>query len=1010
MRFHRSSGWVASLPALLFPDVPRSGRLLPILFLPSLFLAAMLVSAVLSSSSLAQTQLINISSGGSIPQFLTRVGDKVFYAAADAGEGFGLYQYDTGSEVGGRIDSPPFVAPPVHLTQAGSLLFFVAEAIDGGEGKELWATNGSTAQEFPVAPGTDGSAITGMAALGSVVILAAQGDTVTGTELWVSDGTSAGTQLLKDIHPSGSSFIQELTTAGSYVFFRADDGTHGSELWRSDGTTSGTQMLVDLNPGASGSLPQSIVALGSEVIFGATEPGDGTELWKSDGVTMTQIGDLEPGPSSSFPAGLTEGDGWVYFRARLSSLGEELWRTNGLVADFVKDIHPGVADSDPRYFAAMGGEFFFTADDGVHGPELWKTDGTSGGTVLVEDLVPGPEGDVFLSWIEPHDGFVYFAADAGDGSGRELWRSDGTSPNTERVQDLDPGAGNGAVGPGLSMDAHLYLLAQDGTDTGAELYRTDSTLGNLELVWDPLPQRGSSPEGLGYWIDTRGDEHVLAFARTPFYGRELYAIQNLGGEPVSVFLGPDYDGVDGAPEDAEYVLDDGSLYFTVQSDFYGYEPAVATTETDIEIQDTIPGSISSFPTDLFAMGGDGYYFAIRAFTPAPVFGLFRMDSVDGPSLVHPFESVRPYGPVVVLDGVALFAAHDGAFGTELWRSDGVTTERVRDIYPGPSSSEPDRFVRMGDHVFFTAFHPSSGRELWRTDGTEAGTSIVEDIESGSTGSTPQQLTDGYPFLYFTAVESGGGREVYRATSLGTERLDEIVPGPGSGGPADLEAAGGRLYFSADGSNGSGREPWVATDLATTQLVDLHPGATGSDPADFHSHLGRCYFTADDGLLGRELWRADGTSVALATDAIAPGGASSDPGEFATHGSLLLFAATTEEFGREIWLWEDLGAAGVPDGSGDPVRLVDRLRLAVGSNPARTDIDLRLVTSVAGAPTFQLLDVGGRVVDSFTPGGVERGTHEWTWRLADDLTAPDGVYFVRVELEKKHAVSKIVLIR
>ena len=46
-----------------------------------------------------------------------------------------------------------------------------------------------------------------------------------------------------------------LTNVGGTLFFAANDGTHGVELWRSDGTAGGTQMVKDINPGSNGSYP-----------------------------------------------------------------------------------------------------------------------------------------------------------------------------------------------------------------------------------------------------------------------------------------------------------------------------------------------------------------------------------------------------------------------------------------------------------------------------------------------------------------------------------------------------------------------------------------------------------------------------------------------------------------------------------------------------------------------------------------------------------------------------------
>ena len=42
-----------------------------------------------------------------------------------------------------------------------------------------------------------------------------------------------------------------LTDVGGTLFFTADDGTHGQELWKSDGTKAGTVLVKDINPGAA---------------------------------------------------------------------------------------------------------------------------------------------------------------------------------------------------------------------------------------------------------------------------------------------------------------------------------------------------------------------------------------------------------------------------------------------------------------------------------------------------------------------------------------------------------------------------------------------------------------------------------------------------------------------------------------------------------------------------------------------------------------------------------------
>jgi ELWxxDGT repeat protein len=67
-------------------------------------------------------------------------------------------------------------------------------------------------------------------------------------ELWKSDGTRAGTVLVKDINPIGRSSPRELTDVGGTLFLVANDGVHGLELWKSDGTRAGTVLVKDIHP------------------------------------------------------------------------------------------------------------------------------------------------------------------------------------------------------------------------------------------------------------------------------------------------------------------------------------------------------------------------------------------------------------------------------------------------------------------------------------------------------------------------------------------------------------------------------------------------------------------------------------------------------------------------------------------------------------------------------------------------------------------------------------------
>ena len=43
----------------------------------------------------------------------------------------------------------------------------------------------------------------------------------------------------------------------------------GSELWRSDGTRAGTELVLDINPGSASSNPAELIVVGNRLYFTA---------------------------------------------------------------------------------------------------------------------------------------------------------------------------------------------------------------------------------------------------------------------------------------------------------------------------------------------------------------------------------------------------------------------------------------------------------------------------------------------------------------------------------------------------------------------------------------------------------------------------------------------------------------------------------------------------------------------------------------------------------------------
>ena len=163
----------------------------------------------------------------------------------------------------------------------------------------------------------------------------------TGRELWKTDGSEAGGALVKDIRPgSGSAFSSaaaEFANVNGTLLFTATDGTHGRELWKSDGTEAGTVLVKDINPGPGDSSAQGLTSVNGTLFFTADDGVNGLELWKSDGTEAgtVLVKDIYPGDGSSDPYDLTNVNGTLFFTADDGVAGTELWKSDGTEAGTV---------------------------------------------------------------------------------------------------------------------------------------------------------------------------------------------------------------------------------------------------------------------------------------------------------------------------------------------------------------------------------------------------------------------------------------------------------------------------------------------------------------------------------------------------------------------------------------------------------------------------------------------------------------------------------------------------
>src|SRR5215216_3894977 len=83
--------------------------------------------------------------------------------------------------------------------------------------------------------------------------------------------------------PPFLNLYQDFEALGNVLFFANDDGIHGSEIWRTDGTAAGTRLVKDVCPGSCPARPGALTVWNGLLFFTADDGAHGPELWKTDG-------------------------------------------------------------------------------------------------------------------------------------------------------------------------------------------------------------------------------------------------------------------------------------------------------------------------------------------------------------------------------------------------------------------------------------------------------------------------------------------------------------------------------------------------------------------------------------------------------------------------------------------------------------------------------------------------------------------------------------------------------
>jgi len=430
-------------------------------------LGALLGAFAVTSAELPHTppsaSVVEVPPGTNIsnPACLTVVGNHLVFATSNSLTVTGLWSR-TGNAPPERLGEVLPLLPPYNceFTVVSDVLFFAGRS-DNGPG--LWRTDGTVAGTAEI---RNGIAVQKLTPFRNGIVFAGD-DFVSGNEPWFSDGTEAGTRLLKDIAPGSTfsispnpqifSFAATFLNVGDFIYFGARSDSVSSGLWRTDGTPEGTVRVADLAPWVSGALPQDLFEFGGKVYFSINQQSPG--LWRSDG---TQEGTVHL--STVMTCGLG-GSGTLlnerfFFGGVLPDGSTGLWSSDGTSAETRLVAPTGTSYSGCPSELTLSGDFLYyslpSAAAAVGRDALARTDGTTAGSITLGSL-DGPTSRIYPTDVA---GSLLFAS-SDPAHGNEIWKTDGTSESTALWDDVLPGMASSSPQEFKLLGNRLYFVASN---------------------------------------------------------------------------------------------------------------------------------------------------------------------------------------------------------------------------------------------------------------------------------------------------------------------------------------------------------------------------------------------------------------------------------------------------------------------------------------------------------------------------------------------------------------------
>ena len=311
-------------------------------------------------------------------QNFTTIENKIYFSANDGIHGYELWTSD-GTESGThmikdlRTGGNNYSGFPSNFVSYNGYVYFSSFG-------SLWRTDGTNQGTISIV------SLNGLREIKVVnnkllMIAETSGTTYGPHDLWVSDGTSGGTEHIQSFGDGIDSSIRFMTILNDELYFVARNPDNARKsIYKSDGTFEGTKLVYDGNTHPEPNIDiDDILTCGEYVYFAVQyELSSNKELWRTDGTQegTHKIAGQENGNYPYYREMTCQNNNLFYLA---ESLAKNVWVTNGQLEEpiplsFEVINGPNFIEYDNiGYMAASENKLYFEARNDISGSEIYVT-------------------------------------------------------------------------------------------------------------------------------------------------------------------------------------------------------------------------------------------------------------------------------------------------------------------------------------------------------------------------------------------------------------------------------------------------------------------------------------------------------------------------------------------------------------------------------------------------------------------------------------------------------------